>query len=181
MKPVAKIAPLVFVSGACALVYQIAWTRELRLVFGASTAASSAVLAIFLGGLGAGGLVLGARADRHPVPLLFYARLELGVAATAALSPLLLALTRWLYIRVAASTAPVHGLGTLVRLLLAALVLGPPTMLMGGTLPAAARAATRDDDPDRRISPSSTASTPSAPCWARPRPRSSCWSCSARA
>ena len=33
MKPVTKIAPLVFVSGACALVYQIAWTRELRLVF----------------------------------------------------------------------------------------------------------------------------------------------------
>ena len=150
MKPVAKIAPLVFVSGACALVYQIAWVRELRLVFGASTAASAAVLAIFMGGLGAGGLLLGERADRHPVPLLLYARLELAVAATAALTPLLIGLTRWLYIRVAAGVAPVPGLGAAVRLLLAALVLGPPTMLMGGTLPAAARAATRDDDPGRR-------------------------------
>src|SRR5689334_8064777 len=102
MKPVAKIAPLVFASGACALVYQVAWTRELRLVFGASTAASAAVLAIFLGGLGAGGLVLGPRADRHPSPLLFYARLELGVAATAALSPLLIGAVRALYIRLAA-------------------------------------------------------------------------------
>jgi spermidine synthase len=150
MKPVAKIAPLVFVSGACALVYQIAWTRELRHVFGASTAASAAVLAIFMGGLGAGGLLLGRRADRHPSPLLFYARLELGVAVTSALSPLLVGAARWAYVQVAAGAGAVPGLATAIRLLLAALVLGPPTLLMGGTLPAAARAAARDDDPGRR-------------------------------
>src|SRR4051812_45390911 len=103
MKPVAKIAPLVFVSGACALVYQVAWTRELRLVFGASTAASAAVLAIFMGGLGAGGLLLGKRADRHPSPLLLYARLELGIAVLAALSPLLVGAARSVYIHLAAS------------------------------------------------------------------------------
>ena len=34
---------LLFLSGACALVMQVAWMRELRLVFGASTAASAAV------------------------------------------------------------------------------------------------------------------------------------------
>ena len=39
-------------SGCCALVYQIGWLREFRLIFGASTAASAAVLAIFVGGLG---------------------------------------------------------------------------------------------------------------------------------
>lgn len=145
-----KIAPLVLVSGACALVYQIAWTRELRLVFGASTAASAAVLAIFMGGLGAGGLLLGRRADRHDSPLLFYARLELGAAAAAAISPLLIAGARALYVRVAASTAAVPGASTVVRLLFAALVLGPPALLMGGTLPAVARAAARDDDDGRR-------------------------------
>src|SRR5690349_67988 len=105
MKPVAKIAPLIFVSGACALVYQVAWTRELRLVFGASTAASAAVLAIFMGGLGAGGLLLGRRADRHAAPLLLYARLELLVAITAALSPLLVTAARAVYLRVAASAS----------------------------------------------------------------------------
>ena len=40
------ILPLVFSSGLCALVDQVVWTRELRLVFGASTEASSAVIAI---------------------------------------------------------------------------------------------------------------------------------------
>jgi len=40
-----RVAGLLFGSGFCALVYQICWLREFRLVFGASTAAS--VLAIF--------------------------------------------------------------------------------------------------------------------------------------
>src|SRR5258706_1190424 len=95
---VRPVALLLFLSGLCALVYQVAWVRELRLVFGASTAASAAVLAIFMGGLGAGGLVLGKRADRHPAPLSLYAHLELLVAVTAGLTPLLIAAVRWLYV-----------------------------------------------------------------------------------
>src|SRR6058998_219175 len=89
---------LLFGSGFCALVYQLGWVREFRLVFGASTAASAAVLAIFIGGLGLGSLVLGRRADRVGNPLLFYGNLELVIAASAAASPVLLALTRTLYI-----------------------------------------------------------------------------------
>ena len=67
------VALLLFGSGTCALIYQVAWLREMRLIFGASTAASAAVLAVFMGGLGLGGVVLGRRADTHPMPLLFYA------------------------------------------------------------------------------------------------------------
>ena len=150
MSRIARVAPLVLVSGACALVYQTAWTRELRLVFGASTAASAAVLAIFMGGLGAGGLLFGRRVDRSPAPLLFYARLELAVAVLAALSPLLVAADRWIYVHVAELAGRVPGLATIVRLILAAIVLGPPAILMGGTLPAVARAVARGDDRGRR-------------------------------
>lgn len=42
------VAGLLFASGLCALIYQTVWMRELRLVFGASTAASAAVLAILM-------------------------------------------------------------------------------------------------------------------------------------
>src|SRR5437660_5220210 len=91
-------ASLLFGSGFCALIYQVGWLRDFRLIFGASTAASAAVLAIFIGGLGFGGMMLGPRADRHPRPLLFYAQLESIVAVTAAASPLLLSLVRTLYI-----------------------------------------------------------------------------------
>ncbi|HYT33094.1 MAG TPA: hypothetical protein VEO37_10900 [Thermoanaerobaculia bacterium] len=37
-----------------ALIYQVAWMLEMRLVFGFSTAASAAVVAIFMGGLASG-------------------------------------------------------------------------------------------------------------------------------
>jgi spermidine synthase len=77
---VTTVAALLFGSGFCALIYEVAWLRELRLIFGASTAASAAVLAIFIGGLGAGGLLAGRRADAHPRPLLLYARLEAAAA-----------------------------------------------------------------------------------------------------
>src|SRR5262249_40400279 len=93
-----RIPALLFASGACALVYEVVWLRELRLVFGASTPASAAVLAVFMGGLGFGSLLLGTRADRAARPLRFYATLELGVAASAAVSPLLLALVRAAYV-----------------------------------------------------------------------------------
>src|SRR5438552_18546969 len=61
-------AALLFGSGACALTYQTTWLRELRLVFGASTQASAAALAIFMAGLGAGSAWLGPRADRERRP-----------------------------------------------------------------------------------------------------------------
>ena len=145
-----KVAVLLFGSGMCALIYQMAWLREFRLVFGASTAASAAVLAIFMGGLGLGSLVLGGRADRQERPLGFYGRLEVLIALTAAVTPLLLWAVRKAYI--ATGGSPVLGLwaATGVRLMLAALVLLVPTFLMGGTLPAAARSVENEQDLGRR-------------------------------
>ena len=144
------IAALLFGSGLAALVYQIAWQRELRLVFGSSTAASAAVLTIFVGGMGAGGLLLGRRADAHPRPLRLYAALELGVAASAALTPPLLDLARAAYLRLGGVIALGPVGGTALRLSLAALVLAAPTVLMGGTLPAAVRGVQSDADARRR-------------------------------
>ena len=76
---------MLLVTGCCALVYQVCWLRGLRLVFGASTAANAAVLAIFMGGLGLGALRLGPWAICHPRAL--YGKLELCVAVLAGLSP----------------------------------------------------------------------------------------------
>lgn len=145
-----KIAALLFGSGMCALTYQLVWTRELRLIFGASTPASSAVLAIFMAGLGAGGVLFGRRVEAHERPLALYARLELLIAGTTALTPLLLALARRLYMALG-GTAVLGLLGsTQLRLFLAAIVLGAPALLMGGTLPAAVRAVEESRDNSRR-------------------------------
>ncbi len=145
-----RIALLLCGSGMCALIYQIAWLRELRLVFGASTPASAAVLAVFMGGLGFGSIFLSGRAERSSRPLALYANLELLVATTAALSPALLWLLRRAYVALGGTSALGMGGGTVARLLLSALVLLPPTFLMGGTLPAAARAAEQEQDRERR-------------------------------
>jgi spermidine synthase len=145
----ALIAPLAFVSGFCALAYQAAWLRNLRLVFGASTSASAATVAIFMAGLGVGSLLLGRRADRSERPLALYARLEVIIAVFAALSPLTVLLVREVYVGLGGSAALGPVGGTLVRLLLAALVLGPPTLAMGGTLPALAAELARRRDPGR--------------------------------
>jgi spermidine synthase len=151
MAPTArKLAPLLFGSGMCALIYQIAWFREFRMVFGASTAATAAVLAIFIGGLGAGGLVLGGRADAHPRPVLFYGQLEMLVAALAAVTPLFLWIVRFAYVALGGTSRLGLFAGSALRLVLSAIVLGAPTFLMGGTLPAAARGAEVDDDLARR-------------------------------
>ena len=52
--PLAIIA-LFFLSGACALTYEVVWMRMLTLVFGATTFATSTILASFFAGLALGG------------------------------------------------------------------------------------------------------------------------------
>jgi spermidine synthase len=143
------VAALLFFSGACALVYQVAWFRELRLIFGASTASSAAVLAIFMGGLGVGGARLGKRADASANPLAMYASLELAVACAAGATPALVWLANTVYLACGGSAALGTFGATVVRVILSVVVLGPATFLMGGTLPAAARAVEREDDGPR--------------------------------
>jgi len=145
-----RVASLLLGSGSCALIYQVVWLREFRLIFGGSTAASAAVLAIFIGGLGVGGLLLGSRADSHSRPLLLYSRLETIVAVSAAISPFLLALVREWYVAIGGTPRLGLVLGTVVRLVLSALVLAVPTIAMGGTLSAAARGITRQSDVRRQ-------------------------------
>jgi spermidine synthase len=146
-----RVSLLLFGSGLTALVYQIAWMRELRLVFGFSTAASAAVVAIFMGGLGIGSWILGRRADEAARPLAFYGKLELAIAGSAAVTPALLWLVRVAYISLGGSAQLGLLGGTLLRILFSALVLAVPTVLMGGTLPAATRAVETEEDPGRRL------------------------------
>lgn len=147
-----RVAALLFASGACALVYQVVWMREFRMIFGASTVATAAVLAIFVGCLGAGSLLIGSRAERRwrQGPLHAYWRLEGGIAASVAVTPLLLDLVRWCYVATGGTQALGFLGGTMVRLVLSAGVLAVPTLLMGGTLPVAALAVASAQDARRR-------------------------------
>ncbi len=129
-----------FLSGASGLVFEVIWTRMLTLVFGASTPAISTVLSAFMGGLALGSFIFGRFADRLKYPILTYAAMETGVGIFALVIPLVV---RGVYPPVSHWITN-HGgnrfdVFTLLRFIVVALVLLPPTTLMGATLPLLAR------------------------------------------
>jgi predicted membrane-bound spermidine synthase/tetratricopeptide (TPR) repeat protein len=126
-----------FLSGATALVYQVLWARHLQYFFGSTTEAVSTILAVFMAGLGIGAWWLGRRIDRSPSALRFYGLLEIGIGAYGLISLLLLGLAGSIF----ASMGELPWLASvLVKIVLSAIVLLPPCVLMGGTLPALLRA-----------------------------------------
>lgn len=129
-----------FLSGVSALIYQVAWVRQATLVFGVSIYAYSAVLAAFMGGTALGSYWLGRRADVVRSPLRMFAWLQIGIALWGLAFPFALHGLMPLYGALARTLTLGSGLLTGLRLLLAILVLTPPTLLMGATLPAMARA-----------------------------------------
>src|SRR5215469_6294035 len=75
-----------FLSGAAGLIDQVVWSKALGLVFGHTAYAVATVLAVFMAGLAAGSAWIGRAGDRSRKPIVLYAWLEFGVAATAAIS-----------------------------------------------------------------------------------------------
>jgi len=136
-----------FLSGFAGLVYEVAWIRRASLVFGSTTWALSTVLAVFFAGLALGSWLFGRWGQKVSQPIRLYAVLEVGLAALALLSLKAFALIDGFYgaayraaVAVTADASGLHWLTaggqlTLMRVLLVALVLLPPTFLMGGTLP----------------------------------------------
>jgi len=139
---------LFLLSGATALIYQVVWTRLLTLFFGSTTLAVSTVLAVFMGGLALGSALLGRRADRARQPVRFYGWLELGIGLLAIATPLTFAAIGDLYVMIRGAAEMDFWSAALLRFALSGLLLLPPTVLMGGTLPVLAKVFLRSRDAD---------------------------------
>lgn len=137
--PMRALCILFLFSGATALVYQVVWTRLLTLFFGSTTLAVSTVLAVFMGGLAIGSALLGRRADRVARPVRFYGWLELAIGLLAMATPLTFTAIGQLYVLINSQAVLGFWPAALLRFALSALVLLPPTILMGGTLPVLAK------------------------------------------
>src|SRR5688572_23427793 len=124
-------------SGAAALVYQVAWTRLFSLQLGHTTAASSTVLAAFMGGMAVGAWIgSSARTDSGRRLLLLYAALELFIAGIAIILPgALLALVPALTSAYADGATPT--LFAFVRVAISLVLVGIPAAAMGATFPIA--------------------------------------------
>ncbi|HKC61608.1 MAG TPA: fused MFS/spermidine synthase [Myxococcales bacterium] len=136
----AGLAAALFLTGASGLVYQVLWSRYLGLLLGSSAVAIVVVLAAFMGGLAIGSWGFGRLADRPIQRLALYGWLELSIGLYCGLYPHLQAALSGPYLRLVSPLFLAHPAAfTAARLLFAALLLLPPTILMGGTLPAASR------------------------------------------
>lgn len=130
-------------SGIAALLYQFVWIRMLSHLLGGTSLAISSVLAVFMGGLALGSRFFGHRGDSVRRPLRLYAWLEVGIGVLGALVPVLILAIPPLYVWLARSLPAAIPL---VRILVAVVLLLPPTFLMGGTLPVLSRFVVRNAD-----------------------------------
>jgi len=123
-------------SGAAALLYEVAWLRLLTLSMGHTTAAAGAVLAAFMGGLAAGAWASGRVAQRMSPrrALRVYAALEGSIALCALAMPYALGAMRpllaWAY-----ANGNGGGLFDLVRLGTSIVIVALPAAAMGASYP----------------------------------------------
>jgi spermidine synthase len=121
-------------SGCSALIYEIVWYQMLQLAIGSTSVSLGFLLAAYMGGLCLGSIALPrVRTKRHPLQI--YAFLELGIGALGLLVLAGLPLIDRIYVAGAE-----HGMpGLILRGLVSAICLVPPTILMGASLPAIVR------------------------------------------
>ncbi len=137
--PITLVLVLFFMSGATALVYEVVWTRMMMQVFGSTAVAVGTVLAAFMSGMAIGAWTFGKRADRSKNCLRLYAGLEIGIAAAALVSHLLLHQMAPAHRAIFELAGSVPVVFSAIRFFLAFTLIIIPTLLMGATLPVLAR------------------------------------------
>ena len=135
------------VGGGWALVHEFVWFQLLQLSLGSSAISLAVLLGTFMGGMGLGSFIAPrlCGAGRHPLAV--YACLEAGIAAAGAAVLWAAPTLGSLY----AASLPTGYPGLVVRGLVAAVCLLPPTVLMGATLPVLAGFVSRTLATDERL------------------------------
>ena len=131
-----------FISGTAGLVYEVVWARYLDLILGGTTYAHIMVLAAYMGGLAGGAWFFGRISDRLREPLAVYSYLEMAIGVYGLAFPIIFSIGSGLYIFLAGFLGTTGIGGVVNKLLIAVLLLGPSTFMMGGTLPLLTRAVT---------------------------------------
>ena len=122
-------------SGCAALIYEIVWFQLLELVIGSSGISLGLLLAAYMGGLCLGSALLARLVSARHHPLRVYAFLELGIAVFGIAALFLTPVVGRAY----AAGAVSGTAGMVLRGVVAAVCLLPPTFLMGASFPTMAR------------------------------------------
>ncbi|MBI4664401.1 MAG: hypothetical protein HY735_36865, partial [Verrucomicrobia bacterium] len=127
---------LLFVgSGCAALIYEIVWFQLLQLVIGSSAISLGVLLGTFMGGMCLGSLAFPRVISSGHHPLRVYGLIELGIGLLGVFVLFAMPYVGRLYMAYAGE----GSMGILLRGIVCAVSLLPPTVLMGATLPAIAR------------------------------------------
>src|SRR5262245_50452914 len=127
---------LMFVgSGCAALIYEVVWFQLLELVIGSSSVSLGILLGTFMGGMCLGSFLFAKLVSRKSHPLRVYACMELGIGAIGLILLFGMPLINSVYL----SFAGPGFISMMLRSVIAAICLLPPTLLMGATLPAISR------------------------------------------
>jgi spermidine synthase len=137
-----RLLVLFFASGCAALIYETVWFYLVQLVVGASSISVAVLLSSFMGGMALGSWLLprvlsaveGHVRSHRAHPFHVVAALELGIALLGLAIPFALPYIQQVYL----TRAEPGASAVLWRALVCAVVLTPPTILMGATLPAIA-------------------------------------------
>jgi len=122
-------------SGCAALIYEVVWFQMLQLSLGSSAVSLGVLLGTFMGGMCLGSWLFPKKVDEKHHPLKVYAYLELGIGLCGVLILVIVPLLGSVYTAIAGT----GQFSVFLRGLVAAIVLLPPTLLMGATLPAISR------------------------------------------
>ncbi|MBX9686769.1 MAG: fused MFS/spermidine synthase [Candidatus Obscuribacterales bacterium] len=130
------------ISGAIAMIYEVAWTRALLLVIGSTTYAFSIMLSTFLIGIFQGSFIFSKFADKMKNGVLCFAVLQVVLALAAVVSILLFNMLPYWNLVVNAQQISNPELGMLNRFMLAAVVLFPIALCLGALFPVAVKVCT---------------------------------------
>lgn len=131
-------------SGLISLVFQVSWLKMLLPIFGNTVWAVSTLLTAFMAGLALGSWLFGRIADRIGSPLKLYGLLEGFTGVYALLTLLIFSKLHLLYIPLYSLSGGDNVMMGIIKFFLAFLILLPPTVCMGATLPLLARQFTAD-------------------------------------
>ncbi len=134
-------------SGFATLTYEMSWMRRLVSLFGVTYPAITTILTVFMGGIAAGSLVAGRLIDRVRLsPLVAFIGLELFLGLYGQVFPYALSGVEGIYLWSAEWGPDSLAFQTALHFVFGSVILLPPTLASGATLPVVCKAFVQSDE-----------------------------------
>lgn len=133
------------ISGLSAMIYEVVWLRLLIPILSSSTYSFTVILSVFIGGITLGSFIVYKKSAsiKNPYKLLTYCQFGI-VAATLFTIPFYDALPYYIWSAVGSPNMSSYGFYLSIQLFFVVLLILPPTIFMGMSLPLASRMYVKD-------------------------------------